>query len=305
MTDPERILMRERGVAPQLVGATSWLNSAPLTPEQLRGKVVMYVFWTYTCINWLRSLPYVRAWETKYRPHGLVVVGVHTPEFVFEQDLTNVARAVQAQDVQFAVVLDSKYEIWRSFDNHYWPALYLADHRGVLRYEHFGEGRYVATERAVQQLLLDAGADIADDHVEPDGQGVEAPADWDELRTPETYLGSARGDGVASVSDEWAILADRIATRRPGGAISVPFHARDLHLVMKSSDPGGPVRFRVTLDGQAPGDGHGLDVDASGAGVLAEPRMYQLIRQRPPITDRVAEISFPDGGVDAFVITFG
>jgi thiol-disulfide isomerase/thioredoxin len=276
-----------RRVAPPLDGATGWLNSAPLGPQQLRGRVVLYVFWTYTCINWLRTLPYVRAWEAKYRDRGLVVVGVHTPEFAFEKNIDNVRRAVGRQDVPFPVVLDSDYAIWRAFDNRYWPALYLTDPDGEIRYEHFGEGRYANTEEAIQQLLTEAGVpDIDNDLVAPDPRGVELPADWDELATPETYLGDARGGLVAP-------------------SVGMRFHARDVHLVMKPTDPDVPVRFQVTLDGQAPGGEHGLDVDTAGNGVLAEPRMYQLIRQHRPVEDRIVEVSFLNGGAEAFVFTFG
>jgi thiol-disulfide isomerase/thioredoxin len=276
-----------RGVAPSLDGATGWLNSAPLGPDELRGRVVLYVFWTYTCINWLRTLPFVRAWETKYHEQGLVVVGVHTPEFDFEKDIDNIRPAVDAQDVAFPVVVDSEYAIWRAFDNHSWPALYLTDADGVIRYEHFGEGRYPNTERAIQQLLVENGvANINHDLVAPTPQGVELQAAWDELATPETYLDDARGELVAP-------------------SVGLRFHARDVHLVMKPAYPAAPVPFRVTLDGEAPGDDHGLDVDSVGNGLLDEARMYQLIRQQRPIEDRFIEVRFPDGGAAAFVFTFG
>ena len=313
-------------VAPALTRATGWLNTAPLTEEDLRGHVVMYVFWTYTCINWLRVLPYVRAWEAKYRDQGVVVVGVHTPEFAFEQDIDNVRPAVQSHNIAFPVVLDSDYAIWRRFDNHYWPALYLADGRGVIRYNHFGEGRYADTERAIQELLVESGAAVGDDLVVANGTGDEAPADWAELESAETYLGYERTEGFASVgglgpnlartydapprllrnswalSGEWTVHRDRIVAGRPGASIVTRFHARDLHLVMTSAERGVPVRFQVRIDGAAPG---GLDVDAAGQGIIEEPRMYQLIRQSHPVTDRTAEITFPDGGAAAFVITFG
>ena len=276
-----------RGVAPSLDGATGWLNSAPLGPEELRGHVVLYVFWTYTCINWMRTLPFVRAWEAKYRDRGFVVIGVHTPEFTFEKDIDNVRRAVSAQNVGFPVVLDSNYEIWRAFDNHYWPALYLADADGVIRYEEFGEGRYVKSERAIQELLSEAGVtDIEAELVAPQPDGVEKPADWDELSTPESYLTDTRSALVAP-------------------SVGIRFHARDVHLVMKPVDQGVPVRFHVAVDGVAPGDDHGLDVDAAGDGLLAEPRMYQLIRQQRPVEDHTVEVSFPDGGAEAYVFTFG
>jgi hypothetical protein len=328
MTGSEHLT--RRGVAPALTGATGWLNSEPLTPEDLRQHAVLYVFWTYTCINWLRALPYVRGWAAKYRDQGLAVVGVHTPEFAFERDEDNVRQATRSHEIEFPVVLDSNYAIWRSFGNHYWPALYLADGQGVLRYEHFGEGRYADTEQAIQQLLLEAGVvDVDDGLVAANGAGDEAPADWDELESGETYLGYERSEGFASpgglapdelrdysvpshllpnswaLSGEWTARRDRIVADRPGAGVVIGFHARDLHLVMAPADRAVPVRFRVSLDGHALGDAHGLDIDAAGEGIIEEPRMYQLIRQEHPITDRTAEITFPDAGAHAFVITFG
>jgi thiol-disulfide isomerase/thioredoxin len=305
MTASGGVRLPTRGAAPALDGATGWLNSAPLDSRQLRGKVVLYVFWTYTCINWLRTLPYVRAWAQAYGDLGFVVIGVHTPEFTFEKDIDNVARAVAAQDVGFPIVLDSDYRIWDAFDNHYWPALYLADHRGALRYEHFGEGSYAEAEGAIQQLLRDTGATVDSTLAEPEFRAVEEPADWAQLESPETYLGYARGDGGVSLSEEWTVHADRITADAAAATISVRFHARDLHLVMKPTDPAGSVRFLVRLDGREPGAAQGIDVDASGIGLLTEPRMYQLVRQPGPITHRMAEISFPDGGAEAFVLTFG
>jgi hypothetical protein len=279
--------LSRRGHAPSLGGATGWLNSAPLGQQQLRGRVVLYAFWTYTCINWLRTLPFARAWEAKYRDQGLVVVGIHTPEFAFEKDIDNVTQAVDSQHVAFPVVLDSDYLIWQAFDNHYWPACYLADADGTIRYQHFGEGEYAHTERAIQQLLVDVGVPGVDgDLVAPDPRGVELPADWSELETPESYLTDSR-EGLVAPS------------------VGMGFHARDVHLVMKPVDPGRPVRFRVTLDGGAPAGDHGLDVNDAGEGVLDVPRMYQLIRQQRAIDDRVVEVSFPDGGAEAFVFTFG
>jgi hypothetical protein len=276
-----------RGVAPPLDGASGWVNAEPLGPEQLGGREVLYVFWTYTCINWLRTLPFVRAWEATYRDRGLVVIGVHTPEFPFERDLDNVRRAVRSQDVSFPVVVDSDYAIWRAFDNQYWPALYLSDVDGVIRYEQFGEGRYAATERAIQQLLAESGGREIDDHlVAPQPDGVELQADWDHLQTPESYLEETRSGLVAP-------------------SVGMAFHARDVHLVMGPVQTGNSVPFRVTLDGAPPGDDHGLDVDAGGNGVLDGPRLYQLIRQRRSIENRLIEVGFPDGGAEAFVFTFG
>jgi thiol-disulfide isomerase/thioredoxin len=299
------VRLPRRGAAPELNAATGWLNSAPLGMRELNGKVVLYAFWTYTCINWLRTLPYVRAWADAYADRGLTVVGVHTPEFAFEKDIENVKRAVAAQDIRFPVALDSEYAIWTAFDNHYWPAFYLADHEGTLRYEHFGEGRYVQTEQALKQLLRDAGAEVDDSLVQSHARPVEEPADWDHLKSPETYLGYARSDGAVSLSDAWTVRPDRISAREPAAELAIRFHARDLHLVMAPSVQGTPVPFQVTIDGHEPGDDHGFDVDAAGLGYLAEPRMYQLVRQHGPITNRDAAISFPDAGADAYVLTFG
>jgi thiol-disulfide isomerase/thioredoxin len=321
--------LSQRRAAPALTDASEWLNSPPLTPDALRGRVVMYVFWTYTCINWLRALPYVRAWHAKYRDQGLVVIGIHTPEFEFEREIDHVHVAIQTQDVPFPVVLDSDYRIWEAFDNHYWPALYLADDHGVIRYSHFGEGNYAETERAVGRLLSEAGVSNLDGQlVEPIATGNEAPADWSELESPETYLGYARSEGFAgaagavpdvryhydvppglvrtswALSGDWTVGPHHIAANQPGTSIAIRFHARDLHLVM-AADADTPVRFRVTLDGQPPADAHGLDIDAAGAGAIHEPRMYQLIRQQHPVTDLTAELTFLDGRAEAYVITFG
>ena len=329
MTISHHIQMPRRAVAPALTGATGWLNSASLTPERFRGHVVLYVFCTYTCINWVRTLPYVRAWDAKYGDHGLAVVGIHTPEFVFEREIGNVRQAVLSQHVKFPVAIDSDYEIWRSFDNHYWPALYLADHRGVIRYEHFGEGRYKSTERAIRQLLSETGVQVNEDLVEVTGTGQETPADWDGLESAETYFGYRRAAGFTSadglrrdsshdyrvpsclphnswaLSGKWTIGPDRITAHSRGARIATRFHARDLHLVMTPAECPPPLRFRVSLDGQAPGDAHGLDIDAAGAGMVVEPRRYQLLRQRHTIMDHTAEITFLDGGAEAFGITFG
>jgi len=330
MSASRSVRMSQRGVAPPLDGTTGWLDSAPLSPAELRGHVVLYAFWTYTCINWLRALPYVRAWDRKYRDHGLTVVGVHTPEFAFERETDNVRTAARSHHIEFPVVLDSDYEIWRAFDNHYWPALYLADQHGVIRYSQFGEGRYAETERAIRQLLVESGAaDIADDAADAEGIGDEAPADWADLESAETYLGYDRAAGFASpggvrpdrptrydvpsphargtwaLSGEWTIHPDRVTAEDRDAGIAVRFHARDLHLVMAPTGRSTPVRFHVRLDGRPPGAAHGLDIDDEGAGTIVEPRMYQLIRQHRPIVDRTAEITFPDGAAAAFVTTFG
>jgi thiol-disulfide isomerase/thioredoxin len=330
MTGLGPIGMPRRRVAPGLNGATGWLNTPPLEPDELRGRIVLYVFWTYTCINWLRMLPYVRAWAAKYRDRGLVIVGVHTPEFMFEQDMNNVRRFVAARTIEFPVALDGEYAIWQAFANHYWPARYLTDDRGVIRHEHFGEGRYAATERTIQQLLGMAGAhDLDNSLVDVIGTGDEAPADWTELGSPESYLGYGRADGYTSagrlhagvhhvyngpvrvipnswvLSGAWTAYEDRVVADRANTRIVTRFHARDLHLVMSPVNREVPVRFRVTIDDQPPDQAHGADVGAAGSGVLVEPRMYQLIRQSRPIVDRTVAITFLDADAEAYVMTFG
>jgi thiol-disulfide isomerase/thioredoxin len=315
---------------PSLGGATAWLNSPPLTPPGLRGKVVLVQFWTYTCINWLRSLPYVRAWAEKYKERGLVVIGVHSPEFSFEKDLDNVRRAAQAMRIPYPIVVDSDHVIWRAFKNDYWPALYLLDAQGQLRHRHFGEGEYERSERLVQRLLAEAGSgSVASEPVSVDGRGVEAPADWSSLKSPENYLGSERTAGFASpggavvgarhvyavparlrrnewaLSGAWTLRQEAAALDEANGRIACRFHARDLHLVMRPPAHGRSVRFRVLIDGRPPGAAHGIDVDDAGNGTVVEPRLYQLIRQPRPIADRRFEIEFLDPGVQAFAFTFG
>jgi thiol-disulfide isomerase/thioredoxin len=297
---------------PSYDGATGWINSEPLTPDALQGRVVLTQFWTFTCINWLRTLPYVRAWSEAYAGDGLVVVGVHTPEFEFEHDPARVRRAVDEMRIAYPVALDPDYAVWSAFANRYWPALYLADRDGVMRYEHFGEGRYEETERAIQQLL---GVDRPP--VPVSGQGAEAAADWDDLRTPETYLGHERSDRPAStapdelrlnqwgLSGDWTQHAQGAVLEEPGGSIAFRFHARDLHLVMGPETDGAVVRFRVLLDGEPAGAAHGVDVDEHGLGAATERRMYQLIRQPGQIEDRTFQIEFLDAGVGAYVFTFG
>jgi thiol-disulfide isomerase/thioredoxin len=309
--------------------ANEWLNSSRLTPESLSGKVVVVDFWTYTCINWLRTLPYVRAWAKNYN-QGLVVVGVHTPEFAFEHDIDNVRRAVRQMRIEYPIAIDNDYAIWRAFDNHYWPALYIVDARGRLRQHLFGEGEYDPFERAIQQSLAEAGvAATSQDPVSIDARGVEAPADWSALRSPENYVGYDRTQNFASprgadrdrrrvysaparlALNQWALVGEwtmgRQATvlNKASGEIVYRFQARDVHLVMGPSRPGGSVRFRVTIDGQPPGAAHGLDVDESGNGTAVEQRLYQLIRQPKPIVDRTFVIEFLDAGVEAFAFTFG
>jgi thiol-disulfide isomerase/thioredoxin len=284
---------------PSLDGATGWLNSEPLGPAELRGHVVLVNFWTLTCINWLRQEPYVRAWSRAYRDDGLIVIGVHTPEFSFEHDLDLVRQAVEVREIDYPVAQDNDYGIWTAFANHYWPALYFVDADGRIRDQHFGEGRYEQSEQRIQRLL-----DIEREPVSVEGEGVEAEADWDHLRTPETYLGRARGDGLASLTGEWAVGPEKVVLERAGGSIAFRFHARDAHVVLS---PAGqdPIPFRVRLDGEAPGPSHGVDVDEAGNGVLREGRMYQLVRQPDAIRERTLEITFLEPGAEAYSFTFG
>jgi thiol-disulfide isomerase/thioredoxin len=315
---------------PSFDGATAWLNSPPLSPANLRGKVVLVQFWTYTCINWLRTLPYIRAWAELYQEQGLVVIGAHTPEFPFEHELDNVRRAAADLHVAYPIAQDNDYAIWQAFANQYWPALYLADARGHLRYHTFGEGQYEETEQAIRQLLAEAGRGVTRKGlVTVEGSGIEAAADWDSVRSPETYLGYSRADDFASpggavtnrrhvytlparlrrnqwaLAGEWTVGAQAASLQANGGQIACRFEARDLHLVMGPTTPGMPVRFRVRLDGRPPGPAHGLDVDAEGNGTVREPRLYQLIRQPGPIAERQFEITFLDAGVGAYAFTFG
>ena len=314
----------------QFYGATGWLNSPPLTTDELRGKVVLVDFWTYTCINWLRTLGYVRAWSEKYADHGLVVVGVHTPEFPFERDVDNVRLAVQEMRVEYPVALDSHYAIWEAFSNRYWPAVYIADADGRIRHHHFGEGGYEACETIIQRLLRDAGVDgIPDDLVVVDDDGFEAQADWSNLESPETYLGYDQAQSFASPGgarlaqvrtyvaperlklNEWALTGEWIVERGASvldgadGRIAFRFHARDVHLVMGPPARGTTVPFVVSVDGEPPGRAHGLDVDERGHGTLSEQRLHQLIRERGPIIERTFEITFLAPGAEAYAFTFG
>lgn len=295
---------------PSLTGATAWLNSPPLTPDSLRGQVVLVDFWTLTCINWLRTQPYVRAWSRAYRADGLVVLAVHTPEFGFEHDVDLVRRAVADRGIDYPVAVDNDYAIWTAFDNHYWPALYFADRDGALRDFHFGEGRYEQSERSLQDLL-----GIVREPVDVVGTGVEAEADWDTLRTPETYLGAARRERFTAAAgylpfNHWTLTGawtggpSLVVADEAGATIAIRFQARDAHLVLA---PRGrdPVPFRVTLDGEPPGPAHGVDTDPDGRGVLREGRMYQLVRQPGPIVDRFLEITFHEPGAEAYAFTFG
>jgi len=317
------------GRLPSLEGATGWINSPPVTPGSLRGKVVLVNFWTYTCINWLRQLPYVRAWAEKYGRHGLVVVGVHTPEFAFEHDPDNVRRAVKDARIEYPVATDNDYEVWGAFANHFWPALYSADAQGRIRHHHFGEGEYQQLEMVLQQLLREAGSDVDRALVSPDPRWIEAAADWASLRTAETYTGYQRAEGFASpggmrpyrsqvygvpdrlplnqwaLSGEWTAEDQAVTTATPGAQVAYRFRARDLHLVSGPAVPGNSVRYRVLLDGQPPGPAHGADVDDQGNGTLVDQRLHQLIRQPAPVTDRTFEITFLDPGAEVYSFTFG
>jgi thiol-disulfide isomerase/thioredoxin len=294
---------------PSLGGATEWLNSEPLGPAELRGHVVLVNFWTLTCINWLRQEPYVRAWSQAYREDGLVVIGVHTPEFSFEHDIDAVRRATTERGIDYPVAVDTEYEIWSAFANSYWPALCFVDADGVIRDQHFGEGRYEESERVIQRLL-----GVERELVAVEGVGVEAEADWDHLRTPETYLGNLRSERFGSpdrlplnhwaLAGEWTIGRESVVLDEAGGSIACRFHARDAHLVL-SRGAGEPIPFRVLLDGEAPGPSHGVDVDEGGNGLLGDGRMYQLVRQHDVVRERTLEITFLEPGAEAYAFTFG
>jgi thiol-disulfide isomerase/thioredoxin len=318
------------GPMPPLRGANAWVNSQPLSNADLRGKVVLVDFWTYTCINWRRTLPYLRAWSEKYKDHGLVIVGVHTPEFSFEKDLDNVRRAATEQRVSYPIAIDNDYAVWNDFNNRYWPALYFVDAQGHIRHHQFGEGDYERLELVIQQLLAEAGQTGFDRSlVAVDARGAEVAADWKNLATPETYMGYSLADRFASpggkvrdqsraytapatlkrnswaLSGDWTMMREFSVVNRAGGKIAFRFHARDVHLVMGPATRGAGLRYRVTIAGQPPGNSHGVDVDAQGFGTLDEPRMYQLIRQSGPIEDRQLEIEFLDAGSRVFAFTFG
>lgn len=311
-----------------LAGATDWLNSEPLTAAQLHGQVVVLDIWTYSCINWLRTLPYVRAWNDTYGSRGLVTVGVHSPEFDFERNIANVRRAATNLHVDYPIAVDSEHRIWNALHNQYWPALYLIDAHGQIRHHHFGEGGHEQSELTIQTLLHEAGADSVRDAISVvHPHGVEAAADWHNLETPESYLGYQRSQTFVSpggavpdrkrsyavptgmrlnswaLSGEWTIGKQSALLNEANGSITYRFHARDAHLVMGPAAP--PVRFRVRIDGRNPGGDHGLDVDDEGLGAVTEPRLYQLLRQSGPITERTLEITFLDPGVHAYVFTFG
>ena len=308
---------------PSLGGATGWLNSAPLSAAELRGHVVLVNFWTLTCINWLRQEPYIRAWSQAYRTDGLVVIGVHTPEFSFEHQLDRVRLATTRRGIDYPVAVDNDHAIWSAFDNHYWPALYFVDTDGIIRDHHFGEGRYEQSERVIQRLL-----GVQRELVSVEGVGVEAEADWEHLGTPETYLGYGRGDQFASpdgatfderrayelpenlhlnhwaLAGEWTIGREQVVLDKAGGTMAYRFRARDAHLVLSRATR-EPIPFRVLLDGQAPGPSHGVDVDEDGNGVLADGRLYQLVRAHDTVRARTLEIMFWERGAAAYVFTFG
>jgi len=301
-----------RSALAALDDAPVWLNSEPLTARGLRGRVVLVDVWTYSCVNWLRTLPYIRAWHERYGDDGLAVVGVHTPEFGFEHDVDNVRRATGELGVGYPVVIDNDFAIWRSLDNRYWPALYLVDGDGQVRFRHFGEGAYEEIERAIQVLL---GVD--GEPVSVSADGLAEAADWDALGSPETYLGTLRGerrrkghaDGLGlnewTLAGDWAVGEEAAVLQRGGGALAYRFLARDVNLVLTPPESGAPVPFVVRVDGMSPGVASGVDIDDSGEGVVSEPRMYQLIRRRGSATPHTFKITFLDAGVRAYVFTFG
>ena len=313
----------QRVQMPQLDGATEWLNSEPLSPAGLRGQVVLVNFWTLTCINWLRQEPFVRAWSQAYQDDGLVVIGVHTPEFSFEHEIELIRRATKEREIDYPVAVDNDYGIWSAFDNNYWPALYFVDREGIIRDQHFGEGRYEESERVIQDLLgVERGV------VPVVGLGVEAEADWNDLRTPETYLGYGRGERFASpegaepnevrtyglperlranhwaLAGAWTIGRENVVLDRRGGGIAFRFDARDAHLVL-SAGAHEPIPFRVLVDDEPPGPSHGVDVDEDGNGMLRDGRLYQLVREHDKVRERTLEITFLEPGAEAYAFTFG
>ncbi len=315
--------MFERLHIPPLTGAAEWLNSEPLGPAVLRGHVILVNFWTLTCINWLRQEPYVRAWSRAYRDDGLIVIGVHTPEFSFEHEINRVRDAIDTRGIDYPVAVDNDYAIWSAFANHYWPALYFIDKEGIIRDHHFGEGRYERSEHVLQRLL-----GVERELVTVKGVGVEAPADWDQLRTPETYLGYGRSERFSSadgpvfdersayelperlrvnqwgLAGEWTIGREKAALERPGGSIAYCFHARDAYLVL-SPGARAAIPFRVLLDGEAPGRAHGVDIDEDGNGLCRGGRLYQLVREHDAVRDRTLQITFLEPGAEAYAFTFG
>ncbi|HVI55929.1 MAG TPA: redoxin domain-containing protein [Luteibacter sp.] len=327
---PSAQVLPVEGTFPALSGATSWLNGPALNSADLRGKVVLVDFWTFSCINSLRPLPYLRAWAARYQAQGLVVIGVQSPEFAFEQRLDSIRDAVSRQAIRFPIAIDNGHRVWTAFQNEYWPAIYLIDAKGRIRYHRFGEGDYDLTERAIQQLLAEAGAsDVDRSPVSVRGEGVEAAPDWDNVKSPETYLGYARTERFVSpggpVQDtrhaykapasldlndwalvgEWTMGAEATTVRKANGQLLFRFHARDLHLVAGPATRGAPAHIRVRIDGKPPGSSHGADTDDQGNGTIDGHRLYQLIRQKAPIEDRTVEIEFLDPGVEVFAFTFG
>lgn len=318
------------GALPSLDGAVQWLNGPPLTAEGLKGKVVLVDFWTYSCINCLRSLPYVKAWAEKYHDQGLVVIGVHAPEFAFERDVNNVTQAMKDLGITYPVAIDNNYKVWRAFNNQYWPAHYFADAKGQIRYHHFGEGDYAESERVIQQLLREAGAqNVASGLIEADAKGVQQAPDMNEVQSPETYLGFQRAENFVTtgtlatnqvanypaagnlalnnwtLEGHWNVGGQQATLDQANGRIVYRFHARDLHLVLGPGADGKPVRFKVSIDGQAPGDAHGTDVSPDGSGTVTEQRLYQLVRQPGAVKDRTFTIEFLDPHVSAYAFTFG
>jgi len=314
--------MIERLHMPPFAGTTEWLNSEPLGPEELRGHAVLVNFWTLTCINWLRQEPYVRAWSRAYGDDGLIVIGVHTPEFSFEHEIDGVRRSIEEREIDYPVAVDNNYEIWSAFDNNYWPALYFIDGEGAIRENQFGEGQYQQSERTIQQLL-----GLNRELLTVQGLGVEAPADWNHLETPETYLGYGRSERFApadlpppeplryglpehlqlnhwALAGDWTIGRENVVLDHPGGSIAFRFHARDVHLVL-SAGARAPIPFRVLLDGEAPGLSAGVDVDEDGNGVLRDGRLYQLARQHDGVRERTVEITFSESGAEVYSFTFG
>jgi thiol-disulfide isomerase/thioredoxin len=327
---PAAVQLPIEGQLPSLGGATGWLGSPPLTAADLRGKVVLIDFWTYSCINWLRSLPYVRAWAEKYKDQGLVVIGVHAPEFAFEKNVDSVRRAAKDMRLDYPIAIDNDHAIWRAFNNQYWPALYFVDAQGHIRHHQFGEGEYEQSEMIIQQLLAEAGiSGIGHELVSVDAAGAEAAADWGSLKSPENYVGYERTENFASpggaaldkrrvydvparlslnhwaLSGDWTVEKQATMLNKVNGRIAYRFHARDLHLVLAPPSEDHPIRFRVTIDGAPPGPDHGLDVDADGWGSVQDARLYQLVRQTGSVADRTFEIEFFDAPVRAYAFTFG
>jgi thiol-disulfide isomerase/thioredoxin len=322
----DKLRLTSEGRVPPLDGATEWLNSEPLGPAELRGHVVAFDFWTFTCINWIRTAPYRRAWYEKYRDEGLIVIGVHTPEFPFERDVDSIRAAIEKRQLEYPVAVDSDYAVWSAFANNYWPALYVADAEGAIRFHRYGEEGYAESERAIQDLL---GVPKEDGLVAIEPEGIEAPADWGTLQSPETYLGAERGEGFASpgggpleerrsystpaplrlntwaLSGEWTIGRKAARLDEAGGQLSYRFRARDVNLVMGPAQDGQPIRFRVRIDGDEPGAARGIDLDEHGEGTAGDRRIYQLVRQPDEVGEHTFEITFLEPGLEAYVFTFG